>query len=271
MSETPKKEDLLAAIAADEAGNEAPVEEAQAGDEQPEYTEVEVEAMEHGWNPEGVEGKRTLTAEEFMDRQPLYDDIRSLKKQLRKTQDGIEAMKKMQDGIRQRAAEEAIAKLKADKRTALEDGDFDAVMDIDDKIAAEKAAKDAEPQTNEAFEEWVDNNDWYHQNEEMREYADMIGTGYVAQKGDKTPPAQVFAYVEQEVKRRFADKFENPRRKAPQLAESAAAGRGSGGTRSSGAKHKAAELPETDRQIMRTIVRSGAMTEAEYLKEYFGE
>ena len=32
----------------------------------PEYTEIEQEAMGFGWNPEGVEGKKNLTAEEFV-------------------------------------------------------------------------------------------------------------------------------------------------------------------------------------------------------------
>jgi len=82
---------------------------------EPELTEVEQEAMQHGWTPEGVEGKRNLSAEEFMDRQPLYDDIRSLKKQTRKQQEAIDAMRQMQVVIRKRAAEEAIAILNAQK------------------------------------------------------------------------------------------------------------------------------------------------------------
>ena len=85
--------------------------EQKSTDEGVEYTEAELEAIEHGWNPDGAEGKRNLSAEEFMDRQPLYDDIRSLKKQTRKLQDGIEAMKQMQDGIRHRERQQVIAEL----------------------------------------------------------------------------------------------------------------------------------------------------------------
>jgi len=261
---TPSKEELLAVIAGDEAatGNEtAPAEEQAEGNE---YTETEQQAIDAGWNPEGAEGKQFLTAEEFMGRQPLYDDIRSLKKQLRKTQDGIEAMKKMQDGIRTREREKTMAELKAAKRDALEDQDYDAVMAIDDKIATEKASKD-EPD-NEAFESWVDDNEWYHQDKEMRKYADLIGTGYVAQN-EGLPPEKVFEYVEQEVKARFASKFQNPKRAEATLAEPARRGRAA----PAGGRHKASELSEDDRQIMRTIVRSGAMSEADYLKEYFGE
>ena len=48
------------------------------------YSDVELEAIEHGWNPDGVEGKRNLSAEEFMDRKPLYDKIHATEKKLRR-------------------------------------------------------------------------------------------------------------------------------------------------------------------------------------------
>jgi len=255
----PNKEELLAAI---EGGDPAPeTNEAEGGTE---YTEVEIKAIEMGWNPDGVEGKENLTAEEFVGRAPLYDETRSLKKQLRKMQDGMEAMKQMQDGIRERERIKTINELNAQKKAALADENYDAVIEIDDAIAAERADKDT-TQSNEVFESWVEDNDWYHQDSEMKQYADTIGAGYF-QQNPKKQPKEVFEYVTKEVKARFAEKFGNPNRSKPNPVEGASRGRPKGG-----AKHKASDLPSEDRAIMRTILRTGTMTEAEYLKDYFGE
>lgn len=53
---------------AEELKIELPEEQGVAEESTPEYSEIELEAIEHGWNPEGVEGKRNLSAEEFLDR-----------------------------------------------------------------------------------------------------------------------------------------------------------------------------------------------------------
>jgi hypothetical protein len=239
---------------AEEAEVEINLEEAGTEDT---LSEIEQEAVTHGWTPEGVEGKRNLSAEEFMDRQPLYDDIRSLKKQTRKQQEAIEAMKQLQEGIRAREREKTINELKYQKKQALEEENYDAVIQIDDKIAEEQAA-DAAPATNIAFEAWVDKNEWYHQDHEMKAYADMIGAGYYQQNPTKQME-DVYTYVGEEIKKRFPDKFNNSNRGNPSSVEGASSGRKGRATAQS---HSARELPETDRQIMRTIVRSGAMTEA---------
>jgi hypothetical protein len=228
-----------------------------------EPSEIELQAAEHGWSAEGIEGKRNLTAEEFMDRQPLYDDIRSLKKQTRKLQDGIEAMKEMQSGIRQREREKTITELNGQKKAALQDENYDAVIAIDDQIAQERATEQ-EPVNNVAFEQWVDNNEWYHQDTDMKQYADMIGAGFANMNPTKAV-SEVYSYVAEETKKRFPDKFGNVNREKPNPVEGAGKGRQAGG----GAKHRASELSDADRQIMKTIVRAGAMSEQDYLKEFF--
>ena len=264
----PSKEELLATLDGENGAEEqaADVDLTSGGGE--EYSEVELQAIEHGWNPEGVEGKRNLSAEEFMDRQPLYDEMRNLKKQARKLEEGMEAMKQMQKGIREREREKTIKELQQKKLEALEDGNYNAVIEIDDQIAEEKVNKPEEV-NNHQFEEWVDNNEWYNQDQELRTYADTLGSGYFA-TNPNAEPKEVFAYVENEVKARYPDKFGNPRRKAPTPVEGATRGRSKAQTKD-GSKHKASELSEQDRQIMRTILRTGKMSEAEYLKEYFGE
>jgi hypothetical protein len=265
----PSKEELQAILNGEEGAalDDEGAELTSEGFEQ-EYSEIELQAIEHGWNPEGVEGKRNLSAEEFMDRQPLYDEMRNLKKQARKLEEGMDAMRKMQEGIREREREKTIKELQQKKLEALEDGNYNAVIEIDDAIAEEKVNKDTQAVNNHQFEEWVDNNEWYNQDPDLRKYADTLGSGYFA-TNPNAEPKEVFNYVETEVKARYPEKFGNPRRKAPAPVEGASRGRGQ--VKRGASKHKASELPEQDRQIMRTILRTGKMSEAEYLKEYFGE
>lgn len=69
-------------------------EEQEVEQEEQQYSDIEVKAIEMGWNPEGVEGKRNLSAEEFVDRKELYDSIHSLKKQNKRLEEGYEALRK---------------------------------------------------------------------------------------------------------------------------------------------------------------------------------
>ena len=236
-------------------------------------SDVELEAVDHGWTPEGVEGKRNLTAEEFMDRKPLYDDIRNLKKQTRKLQDGLEASLKMQQGIREREREKVIQELNAKKREALEENEYDQVMEIDKELLAVHTQEE-EPivNTNADFDVWVDENEWYHQNTEMREYADMIGAGYFA-KHPKAPMKEVYEFVGKEAAKRFPDELGggNSNRRRQSAVEGAGQGRvgSSGGGRPT--KYSVNDLPEQDREIMNTILRAHPkMSKQDYLKQYFG-
>ena len=226
-----------------------------------EYTEIEVEAMEHGWNPEGVEGKRNLSAEEFMDRKPLYDEIHSTKKQIKRLQEGMDALKAHHEKVAELERAKALDYLKNQKKIALENEDFDAVLDIDDKIAEQKAVTAAAPASNSVFEAWVEDNGWYNQDSELKEYADMIGNGYAASH-PKKPLTDIYEYVSKEVKSRFPEKFGNTARSAPSPVE------GGSKRRTTSRKLSARDLPEDDYRIMKTIVRAGGITEEQYLKEY---
>lgn len=258
MTEEINKEELAAALVEgkpEETGEEA----------KEEYSEIESQAIEHGWRPEGVDGKKNLSADEFMDRQHLYDDIRSLKKQNRRLEDGMDALTQHNKTVVQRERTRTIEELKAQKKHFLEQENFDAVVEIDEKIADTKAIQDSGIENKNAdFETWVDNNEWYHDNPDMKAHADMIGAGYYQQNPNKSM-AEVYEYVSKEVKDKFVDKFKNTKRERPNPVEGAVKGRPVGGK-----QHSVRDLPEEDRQIMRTIVRAGGISEEEYLKQYFG-
>jgi hypothetical protein len=64
--------------------------------------------------------------------------------------------------------------------------------------------------------------------------------------------------VEKEIKKEFAHKFQNQKASRPQAVEPA--GR-------SGAKVDSFQLSDEERSIMRKMVRGGALTEQEYIKQ----
>ena len=230
--------------------------------EVPEYTEIEEKAISMGWNPEGVEGKKNLSAEEFVDRQPLYEDIRSLKKAFRQSKDSIEAMKGMLEGVRQQGYEEAIQKLNEQKKRAMEDENYDGVIKIDEQIAQKREEAKADTVIkNPDFEEWIDKNQWYENEGEMHDYADFVGQKYLQKNGKDTPLKEVYQYVSEKVKKQFPDFFDEKPRKNP--VEGASRGR------SSGASYSARDLNETERSIMKTLIRDGTFkNESEFMKAY---
>lgn len=224
----------------------------------PAYSQEEQQAMDMGWKPDGVEGKENLSAKEFIGRQPIYDDVRSLKKAHKRDRESIEAMKSMIEGVRQREREKTIAELNSQKKQALEEENYDGVIAIDEKIAEER--KSVEPQRNPAYEEWIEKNEWYNTESEMKTFAEDIAAGYSNRNQDKSP-AEVYKYVAEEVKLRFPDFFEEPTRHNP--VEGARKGRGGGVQYSTG------DLNETERGIMKTLLRDGVFkTEQEFMKSY---
>lgn len=244
-------------------------EEQEAGGEE-QLSEVEQEAMKHGWNPEGVEGKRNLSAEEFMDRQKFFDDIRSLKRQNKNLQEQFEALQKHHKDVRQKERTRVIEELKAKKKLAYESEDFDSVVDIDEQLQELKNEKEeddsaAKEASNPIFEKWVERNSWYEDDSELREQADILGHGFMA--AGRGTPEQAYEYVEKQIKKMYPDKFSEGKRAKPSAVE-----KGSRGTKKpKGSKYSEKDLPEEDRKIMQTILRSGAITKEQFLKDYFGE
>jgi len=257
----PTKEDFQEALASDE-GIEDVVEEVA------EVSEVEQKAIDMGWNPEGVDGKKNLSPEEFVDRKALYDDLHSLKRQNKQLRGDIDNINKYQEDIRADERKKVVEELKTQKKEALDDDDHDRVVQIDEQLADERdKAKEekATPQTNEDFDEWVTSNSWYQDDKELREEADIYGEVYWTKNPTKSRD-EVYKAVATHIKRSFKDKFENSNRKKPAAVEpSGSTPRGKGKK----AKHTAKDLPSEARSVMKTILRTTSMSEEDYVKQYF--
>lgn len=236
-------------------------------------TAVEQKALEMGWRPKSeFEGDEDdfIDAQEFVRRKPLFEKIDHVGKELRETRKALKALQEHHQKVKEAEYQNALKQLRADKKQALEEGDADRLIEIDEQIAEAKAADVAvrtqiqqeasKPHPN--FVAWVQKNQWYQSDVELRSVADQIGTAYAA-KNPETNPDDVLKYVEQRIKKLYPENFRNPNRERPSAVE------GRTQTQAHEKKDGISDYPLTDeeRKVMNTFVRQGIMTKEEYIKD----
>jgi len=238
---------------------------------EPEFSETEQRAIEMGWSPEGIEGKDFVGAEEYIARAPIIKEMKGLKKALKNRNKDIEHLKEGFKQIQQTAYKQALDQLTKEKRIALEDQDHDKVIELDKQIidtsreaAESETAVGRQTVMNEAYEDFVDSNDWYGSNRNMTFVADGIANELLSsgKVGENDP--QLFVEVQKQMKQEFKEYFEPKARRKVSPVE--------GSSRSSTpskSKYSKKDIPEQDRKIMETLVRQNVMTEQEWLEQYF--
>lgn len=236
-----------------------------------EPTPIEQRAMEQGWVPlDQWEGDPDdwRPAKEFVDRGELFKKIDELKRENRNVRSTLDELGKHHAKVREIEYKRALESLKAEKRQALNDGDADAVIEIDEKIdevkEQQRAAQVApQPQQVEepdpAFVAWSNRNTWYNNDRAMKAVADEIARELVL-RGTRDK-GEILKAVEAGVKKEFPHKFTNPNR------EKAVAVEGST-TRTPSKKSDDLQMSDAEKRIMDRIVGSGAMTREQYIKEY---
>ena len=169
-----------------------------------------------------------------------------------------------------KAYAQALADLKAQKKEALENQDFDAVVDLDEKIANTKLAATEVPvvkqpeqsviptDVQETYNEWLKKNQWNDEkspeyNEDMEAYARATGE-LLARKGTPTKGRDFEVFlnmVAKKVQERFPEKFENQRRTNDSKVE----GSGSSDAKPVG-KHTYSHLPQEAKEACDLLVKT---------------
>jgi hypothetical protein len=249
-------------------GEETP-EDNDTQSEQPEYSEVELEAMKFGWKPESEfvskNGRKWKTAEKFLEDKPLYDKIDEQHKTVKDLKRALDAMRKHYDTVRETEYKRALDELKAQRRQALEEGDLVRAEEIRDEIdeTKQRAPKPEVVEDNtrvaDALKVWKGENDWYEQDEDMTAYADGYGNKLLKQGVD---PVEVLEQVTKKVRAAFPQKFRNPNRDtAPRVEGNARKGSGRSGPDDS-------FMSPAEIQIMERFLKSGApITREEYIRD----
>jgi hypothetical protein len=231
---------------------------------------VEQKAAEQGWVPkeqwEGPE-EQWRDAQTFIDRGELFKKIEDQNRTVKELRKVIDDLKKHNQRIEKVEYQRALEALKAQKKEALVEGDADAVVEIDEKMAVVREAQrtaEAAPapaqqaaELNPVFVAWKERNSWYDSSRPMRAFADQLGIE-LGSKG--MSPSDILHEVERQVKAEFAEKFQNPRRSTPGAVETST-------NKNSGKTKDSFQLSEDERRVMQRFVRQGAISEEDYIKQ----
>ena len=189
-------------------------------EETPEYSEVELTAMEKGWVPqEQWNGNPDdwRPAKEYMDRSSFFERIKNQNNEISTLRRDLELAKEHLYKIRKSQVDGSKQTLEAQKIEALEEGDYRRVSEIDNQLRAVEQEVVEEPQQAEAnpeespeFIEWLSDNPWYNNDRELRMDADAFGISF-RQNNPEATAQQVFDYVSKKVRQTYPDKFGAPR------------------------------------------------------------
>lgn len=246
-----------------------------------EAREMAEAAMALGWNPDKDSvGDKWVSAEVFLGRQPFVDEVRKLKRALKNRDKEVDSIKQHLEMVRQNQVKETIKELKSRKRQAMEDGDYEAVDEIDELL--DSAKEDAKPkvdtssteqQVNEVYQEWKKDNSWYGKggNEDLTEFADGVARGLVDKYQDETGMINdlegFYEEITKKVKKHYPEQFGGKKQSNASAVEP---GKGTSGRKRGGAKrYSINDIPEEDRAIAQTMIRM--IGEEQYYKDYFGE
>lgn len=230
------------------------------------YSDVEQAAIDRGWKPKeeySGDPTRWRSAEVFMALDEPLKRIEHQSKEVKQLRAAIEASKEHYSKVEAAAFDRALKSLKEDRKQAMIDGDTEKVFALEeeaDAIKVQKAQAELQarkpvvedaPQINPEFTEWRNRNSWYQSDKAMTAVADVYGREL---HDEGHTPAQVLRMVAEKIKEDFPQKF-NKGSKNQAVEPSSRGGRSSGGNES---------LSQTEVDIMRKIVKSGVMTEAQY-------
>lgn len=233
-------------------------------------TPIQEKALDQGWKPkEQFEGDESefIDAAEFVRRGELFQKIEHQSKELKSVKQALEAFKQHHSKVAESEYNRALKSLQESRKQAFVDGETEKAFAIEEQIEevkAEKATAQREAATpavqelNPEFVAWTGKNPWYQSDRAMRSYADSVGLD-LARQGFS--PSEVLRKVEEDVRKEFAHKFTNPKRDRPNAVE----GTSRGGV---SVQRGTVEMDSGEREVMRKLVRAGALTEAEYMVEF---
>jgi hypothetical protein len=246
---------------------------------------VEDQAREMGWVPKDEfdpkDGKKDkwVSAEAFVARAPLFEKIESQKKTIEavtkaqaQTQKILKEFAAHHERVAKDAYERAKADLKAQRRLALNEGEHDLAEDIQERLDAlkpdpvpEVPEVEANP-TAHLVAEWLEENKWYNQDDEMRAVADGIARNEAA-KGKSQE--DVLKTVASKVKKMFSEHFEHEPTQKRNPNKDTAPPVESRNTRSSVSKNTSRYSPSAfERQAAANFVAQGLYKNVE---EYYAE
>ena len=207
-----------------EAGIEAGIEAEKEVTNEVEVTWSEEEAQEAesmGWIPPEKskklpEGKAYVGPKEFMERNPLYKQMKELQTNFSQLNSHYQKVAEIEQKKAEKEFEGKIQALKAEKVRALDEADHSRVVEIDEEIRTTEKPEQQQADTS-ILDGWVANgNKWYEDDSFLRVEADMLGERLYS---DTLYGKELLETVKAHLTEKFPNKFSNPNREKPQAVE----------------------------------------------------
>lgn len=193
--------------------------------EQPQYTEVEQQAMSTGWMPKDQWSGNPddwVSARQYVKNGELFGRINSYKNKIVNLEKTVGELVKHNEKLYETGYKDAIDALKVERKQALREGDTERVLELEERAEAlqqeyqEKqqqfntTVKVPEVATNPVFDEWLANNPWYEQDAALHGYADGEARTLVeaSQRAGKVVNYdKLLVEVSRKVREKFPEKF----------------------------------------------------------------
>jgi DNA repair exonuclease SbcCD ATPase subunit len=201
---------------------------------------------------------------------------KDLKDQLQALGGSVEALKKHNETVYKaevKKLEAEVAVLKKERKSAIELADVDKVEELDKQIdelqkdinAPKITQTQTAPTDNPVYDEWIKDNQWYLQDDEMAMFADTVAQQYVG-----APLERIYTMVKTKVQEVFPDRFEvknnaQSQVKPPVIGPRSPVERSS--AKGNGSSFSKADLTADQVMIMNQFVRGGIMTEEQYIND----
>lgn len=207
--------DLKAAV--EEGIKEAPTDDVEVTWTQGEADEAE--AM--GWIPPDrskrlPEGKKFLAPTEYMERNPLYRQMKDLKGSFDQLNSHYQKVTEVERVKAEKSAQKQIETLMAEKVKALDDDDHTRVVEIDEKIRKTEKPEEVQ-QEDPLFTKWKSENSWYDGDRFLTTEADLIGRQLMS---PNLVGIDLFDAVKEHLQQKYPEKFSNKKRERASSVES---------------------------------------------------
>lgn len=253
----------------------------------PEVNQAEQDARQFGWVPEDeFKGNPDdwRDAETFLKRgkeingflrkdfQKVQEKLAARDLEIAEIREAMEEFRKYHNETEARTYKRALEDLKKQKIEAIEQGDGERVLEIEDNIDAIKEAqtKPAPKETatqsgpsQKDYFDWAKTNTWYVTDPELKAVAELYGQ----ELNTFNPELKGRAFLDEitkQVKENFPEKFENKNRQFGTVGSSSD-GRAPGGLKN---KRGYNDLPAEAKAACDKFVKQKLMTQAQYLAEY---
>jgi hypothetical protein len=281
---------VIAKSGDDQSSNQTKIIERNADSDQTKLgPSVEELAAQLGWRADHV-GEDAVDAATYILKskdiqKAMSKHNKDLKENLSAVQASVNALKEHNEKVYQAEVKKLtseIESLKKERKSAIELADVNKVEELDAQIEAKKNDL-AAPKINDSsksnavensvYDEWIKENQWYLEDNEMAQFADHVAQNYVG-----APLQRIYALVRQKVQEVFPDKFDSfedkVKNQITKIAQQVVKPVGPVSPVDKGSNNKGAstsfsksDLTPEQVSIMNQFVRGGIMSEQQYIDD----